>query len=87
MSGPKLSLLFHSIRGVSIFLPCFILCPIEKGRTLHLLKQCSKPVTTGRKRKKYNVAGTLDDYKAAVVADNESIGGIIGEGSKEVSES
>ena len=46
---------------------------IEKGRTLHLLKQCSKPVSTGRKRKKYNVAGTLDDYKAAVVAESESI--------------
>ena len=60
---------------------------IEKGRTLHLLKQCSKPVATGRKRKKYNVAGTLDDYKAAVVAENESINGIIGDGSKENSES
>jgi len=35
----------------------------EKGRTIHLLKQSSKPVPQERKRRKINLIGTFDEYK------------------------
>jgi hypothetical protein len=31
------------------------LCAEKKGRTIHLLKQCSKTSVVGRKRKRYEV--------------------------------
>ena len=83
MNGLKLYLLSHSIPRVSDICVYIIFDNIEKGRTLQLLKQSSKPVTVGRKRKKFEPAGSLDDYKKAVVEENESILSIIKEeGSK-----
>ena len=80
MNGLKLCLLSRSIQRVSDQYICIIIIYIEKGRTLQLLKQSSKPVTVGRKRKKFEPAGSLDDYKKAVVEENESIQDIIKEG-------
>ena len=76
-NGLKLCLRFHSTLEVSTFPSYINLFASEKGRTLHLLKQCSKPVTTGRKRKKYGIAGTLGEYKQAVEAENSSINSFI----------
>ena len=33
-----------------------------RGRTVHLLKQGSKPVATDKKRLKFNLAGTFAEY-------------------------
>ena len=33
------------------------------GRTVHLLKQSSKTTKDERKRRKYNLVGTLNDFK------------------------
>ena len=44
----------------------FCLFELEhKGRTLHLLKSSSKPVTQQRKRKKISLYGTFEQYKEA----------------------
>ena len=45
---------------------------IERGKTLHLLKQKSKPVVTGRTKKKYNILGTLNDFKQAIDSKKKS---------------
>ena len=39
---------------------------------MHLLKQKSKPVATGKKRRKYEIIGTLDDFKEAVASKRNS---------------
>lgn len=41
----------------------------KKGRTVQLLKQSNKGKQGGRKRKKYNVLGSLEEYKKCVEAE------------------
>ena len=36
----------------------------KPGKTIHLLKAASKPVVSGKKRKKIPVLGSLQDYQA-----------------------
>ena len=38
----------------------------QKGRTVHLLKQRSKPVPQQKKRRKIDLLGTFEQYKHAV---------------------
>ena len=38
----------------------------QKGRTVHLLKQRSKPVPQQTKRRKIDLLGTFEQYKHAV---------------------
>ena len=40
-----------------------IFCIEHKGRTIHLLKQSSKPVPQERKRRKIELFGTFEQFK------------------------
>ena len=42
-----------------------ISCVEHKGRTIHLLKQSSKPVPQERKRRKISLFGTFEQFKQA----------------------
>jgi len=45
----------------------------RKGRTMHLLKQSSKPKANSRVRKKFKLMGSLVDYKHVHDGENEGI--------------
>lgn len=49
-----------------VLISFFILVLDQKGKTVHLLKQRSKPVPQQKKRRKINLLGTFDEYKHAV---------------------
>ena len=54
---------------VSIIISLFNTIMQKNGRTLHLLKQGSKAQPASRKRKKYSVVGTLQEYKKQKLDD------------------
>ena len=46
------------------------MCAEHKGKTIHLLKARSKPITQERKRRKIEIKGTFEQYLAAQPQEN-----------------
>ena len=60
MHGPGLCIAMHSP-----VLTIYLFSTEKAGKTIHLLKARSKPIQSGRKRKKVSRLGTFEDYKSS----------------------